>query len=93
MKKVIVLLAAALICGTIAADCIVTKKGEEIECKVEKISDEDLAYHTIGSSVMRTMKLSSILYVRYDNGEKEFFSDRSSDETASVATSEKTSFR
>lgn len=74
MKKILLSVVTILsVVFNMSADRIVTNLGEEIECKVEKISETELVYTSSPSTVLRALPLSSILYVQYDNGEKELF--------------------
>lgn len=73
MLRIAIAILCALSVAGARADLIVTREGGEIECKVEKISSTDLSYRIGEQRVVRIMPVSDILFVKYDNGEKEFF--------------------
>lgn len=75
MKKILILTLYAFVSFNLIADYIVTHKGDEINCIVEQINNSELIYRSTSSEVLKNIPLSEILFVRYDNGEKEFFRD------------------
>jgi len=79
MKKLLLsisFLAATLL--SVAQDVIVTKSADEIQSKVLKVSDNEVEYKKWSNPEGPTyvMKVSDVFMIKYQNGEKDVFTDK-----------------
>ena len=78
MKKIIILLAAALLTtGIKAQDTIIFRTGDEVKAKVEKITSTEVEYRNWGNEngPLRVKSVSEVFMIKYANGERELFSE------------------
>lgn len=78
MRKVLfVLLLAVISLSAFAQDKIVTTNGDEIPCKVTKITAKNIKYRIFGSadSSILSMSKKSIFSITYESGVKEVFNE------------------
>lgn len=78
MKKLLFTILSVLFCMNIhAQDLILLKSAEEINGKVEKISESELLYHKaeLPSGPLYTIPLKDVFSITYANGYRETFND------------------
>lgn len=77
MKRLLLLLALALVCGTLSAqDLIVKRDASTIECKVLRVSGSKVQYTPTGTGAAlqsATLPTSEVLLIRYGDGREENF--------------------
>lgn len=88
--KSILLLGCAIVCASSsnAQDIIQLKNGDEIEAKVLSIAEKEVVYKKFQNlnGPDRTMPISDILFIRYENGKKEVFSQQAATEAIASQT-------
>ena len=77
MKRLILVLFAALICGSIAAqDLLVKRNGEQLRVKVLSVSKRKIKYVRQGTEApVYTLSVEDIDYIEYPMGDRDVFSD------------------
>jgi len=80
MRKIFIL--SVSLCAFVniwAQDVIVTKKGEEISAKVEKVGDTQIKYKKFShlSGPVYTLLKSEIFMIKYENGSRDMFNTNS----------------
>lgn len=76
-RFLILLIVIASVCIGFAQDVIVKKDGSIIMSKVLKISETEIEYRNFDNpdGPIRTVSISNVLSINYQNGEKEMFGD------------------
>ncbi|GAB3503474.1 hypothetical protein [Emticicia fontis] len=71
------ILCCVLIINTYAQDVIFLKNGEEIKSKVKEVKDQEISYLKFDNlqGPTYTILKSSILMIKYENGQKDIFSN------------------
>ena len=73
MKKIFTSVLLLLFAYLSAIDTICKTTGEEIECKVVEIINDQINYKFPNDEILNTISKSDVLFIRYENGEKDNF--------------------
>ncbi|MGM9827179.1 MAG: hypothetical protein ACI30O_03195 [Muribaculaceae bacterium] len=73
MKRTACIIAALCVCCAANADTLIKRNGDEMTCRVIRITPSVIVYSLPGQTVEREIPVNEIFMAKYDNGSKEMF--------------------
>ena len=81
-QSIIILLLIISVCAASAQDMIVTTTGDNIPCKVVRVSKKTVKYKlpNIGDTTIHATPKETVSVIKYEDGEKEFYNESKVDD-------------